>query len=87
MKKFILNCWEGVSYDAGKFSTKRAAYTISVLVTSWIMIRYADKITWDLMAAYALHCTGPGTIREFLAYKTNRNAVVADTVVEVSKDK
>lgn len=79
--------WQGLTYEKGSFSTKRAAYSISVVITSYILVHLQDKITWDLLAAYALHCTGPGALREFLNYKTKRNETVADTVLTVTDSK
>jgi hypothetical protein len=68
---FLKDLWVSLTFDeVGRFSTKRTAYTISVLVTSYLMIHLADKMTWDLMVAYAAHCSGPGAIREFLKTKT-----------------
>ena len=84
---FLQRAWQGLTYEKGQFSTKKSAYALSVLVTSYILVHLQDKITWDLMTAYALHCTGPGALREFLNYKTKRNEVVADTVVTVSDAK
>ena len=83
---FLKSAWSGLTFDNGKFSTKKSAYTISIIVTSWIVL-HLPTIDWTLFMCYALHATGPGTIREFLAYKTNRNIVVADTVVAVTDNK
>lgn len=70
MKSFLKSMWVGLTFDeAGRFSTKRTAYTISVIVTSYLMVHLGDTMTWDLMCAYAVHCSGPGAIREFLKSK------------------
>ena len=67
----LKSIWEGLTFQDGSFSTKRAAYSLSVVVSSYLIV-HVPNLDWSLLTCYMLHCTGPGTIREFLAYKTNQ---------------
>lgn len=74
LKKFVVYLWKGMTHDdKDKFSTKRAAYIGSVFVTSWVVIHLGEKVDWSILTAYALHCTGPTALREWLATKTGPN--------------
>lgn len=60
--------WQGLTYDAGKFSTKRAAYVVGLVVASNIVLTF-DALTWDVLAVYLAYCSGPTSFRDFLSFK------------------